>query len=244
MERAAQVGQFDQLRQPVRGGGLDLARVLAQLGRDVVQTQRAVELRLVVDVRQRLGPRAALARGDAEAVFVDDQPRSSARLRNAMWCSLLPVKWCSAYGVFRVADQPQVALHAAAQPHGHLGAAFGDDLRHVRACGEELAHGVGVLCRSDEIQVAHDLLAPPQAAALAGADDRRVRAQFLDHALRLARHVAEPVERRVGLPLGDVGEQLAGRLVAEPGQRRDPALAARLFQGPRPIPRPAFHGAP
>ena len=65
------------------------------------------------------------------------------------------------------------------QPHGDLRRPLGDDLLHLRPRGEELAHRRRLARGSDEIQVAHDLLAPPEAAALAGADDRRMRAQFV-----------------------------------------------------------------
>ena len=54
------------------------------------------------------------------------RPRSIARWRMTMLCSLLPVKYISANGILRVADHAQVGLDAAFEQHAGLGFAFGD----------------------------------------------------------------------------------------------------------------------
>ena len=75
MERAAQVGQLDELRQVAFLGGLDLAHVLAQLGRDVIEFERAVQvfLGLAFDRAAEFLRALLLFGGGREAVLVQRQ---------------------------------------------------------------------------------------------------------------------------------------------------------------------------
>ena len=82
LEIAAQGAVLDQPRQAARAGGLDLALVLAQLGRDVRQVEARVDLLLGA-----AGDRRVAAK---EAVLVQLEPFSMASWRSATLCALLP----------------------------------------------------------------------------------------------------------------------------------------------------------
>jgi hypothetical protein len=96
---AAQVVLLDQLRQPPGARQLDLAPGLAQLGRDPVEAERAVDLLFRTarndpgaagDDGAGLPVAAALAR---QAVLVERQaPGRLATRRSSMLWALLPVK--------------------------------------------------------------------------------------------------------------------------------------------------------
>ena len=122
VERPAQVFERHQFRQPVGDGGFDLAEVFAQLGRDVIHAQRTVKLPLVTDLGQRGVPALFLGfGGDADAVVVDGPAVIFERVAAQGDVMFLAAgEMVQRVGIFRVADQPQVALDAVGQTHGHL----------------------------------------------------------------------------------------------------------------------------
>ena len=81
-----------------------------------------------------------------------------------MLCSLLPVKYASANGKFRVAHHAQIALNAAVQHHAGLGFALGHDLDDARLRDKKFDHFRRLFGRRQQINVADDFLEPPQAA--------------------------------------------------------------------------------
>ena len=84
VERPLQVVRDRPGREPSRLGGLELAGVFAQLGRDLGQAERLEEL--------GLGPAGDRPPSPARAYSFSDRPRASARFRIAMLCALEPVK--------------------------------------------------------------------------------------------------------------------------------------------------------
>jgi hypothetical protein len=54
MERAAQILGFNQSRKFPRGGSLELAAILPQLRRDVIELERAIKVRLFMNRRNWL----------------------------------------------------------------------------------------------------------------------------------------------------------------------------------------------
>ena len=83
---AAQVAGLDQLRQPVAARGVELAEILAELGRDPVVAEERVDLLLG---RERVDG-AALGLGDP--VLGDREPFRTAASRIATLCAFEPVK--------------------------------------------------------------------------------------------------------------------------------------------------------
>ena len=64
VEGAAKLGEFDEPRQRVFGGGFDFAAVLAEFRRDEIEAERAVDIGFLVDLE--------VFRGfPGEAVFVE-----------------------------------------------------------------------------------------------------------------------------------------------------------------------------
>ena len=93
MESAAQIFRFDQARQRSRGGGLELAAVLAQLRRDVIEIERAIQVRLLANCRD-FGRdllsffASAIGRRWREPIFVQASSRVAARGFARRCCAL------------------------------------------------------------------------------------------------------------------------------------------------------------
>ena len=87
---AAQIGVLDQARQRAGLGRLDLAAVLAQLGRHEGQPERRVD-----PASSSPATRDSSSRRNSPYSF-SLKPRASARSRSAMLCAFEPVKYCSA----------------------------------------------------------------------------------------------------------------------------------------------------
>ena len=89
MEVAADVGRAPRARERPASRGLELSRVLAQLGLDVGVPEVGVELLLAAGAED-------LARLDPlDAVLGDGEPSSHRVSRSATLCSFEPVKCCS-----------------------------------------------------------------------------------------------------------------------------------------------------
>ncbi len=98
VERSAQLGPLDEARDFFLLGGLDLAEVFAQLGRDVLQAERGEEFLLGAALDQfALVILGFLFLGrDEQAPFAELFALRDGALAHGDVCSLLPVKWCSA----------------------------------------------------------------------------------------------------------------------------------------------------
>ena len=218
MKRPAQVLEVEELRQFPLLRRLDFTGSFAQFRRDVIEPERAVKLGLVADRRQRLARPIVRQRSGAEAVFVDRPAAFERPLAQLDVVLLAAGKMVQRVGVLGIGHQPQIALDAGLQPHGNFGRSARDDFRHLRPRDEELGHRRGITGGDDKIQVAHDLLAPAEAARFARARDRGMAAQFFGQAQGRRGDVAQPVKGRAAHPLGDGGEEVARGFLAEAGQ--------------------------
>ncbi len=90
MDIAANVLFFDEARQGVGGGGFDLAAVLAQLGRNPVEVERAV------DVFFGCGGDLCSVIEAGERVLAERVAALERALTTVTLCILEPVKYCSA----------------------------------------------------------------------------------------------------------------------------------------------------
>ena len=80
----------DQLRQVVLGGGFDFAAILAQLRRNPVELERAVDLVL------GLAGDALVVVQTGQAVLAQREPIFNARWRSVTLWFFEPVKYCMA----------------------------------------------------------------------------------------------------------------------------------------------------
>ena len=171
--RSLQVAELDERRQPALPRHVQLAAVLAQLGRDEGVAEIRIEVRLV-------GERVDFTRlGDRDAVLGNRGSRRTASSRRATLWSFEPV----------VLEQRSVALRrddaeVDAKPLGgddrRLGIAVRDDLVHGREADQVRRQRRRVRRGSDEVEVSKRLPTAPDAASLRDAIGGRVGAELLD----------------------------------------------------------------
>jgi hypothetical protein len=222
---AAQVGALDQRRQSARGGGLDLAAVLAQFGRNPGQPERGVDL--------LLGRARATAPALEQTVLVELHALCDGQVAQPDVVRLRAGEVHQRRTAACRRDHAQVDLQAVAQHHRRARLAGLQHLRHLRMA-HQLAADCAAVGRGDEqVQVADGLAPAPQAAG-----GHRVL-----HPRRLPQ---EPQQRLGGLrgddelealfaacPLVDRGGDALLGLRAKAGQRADAPVvrgAAQLRQ--------------
>ena len=172
MQVAAQVLLLDELRQPSGARQLDLALRLAQLGRDPVEPQRAVDLLFSTarndpgvagDDGARAGPgvSAALA---GQAVLVEGQALvvGDAAQLDVVRLAAGEVEQRRAEGAGR--HEAQVHLQAVGEAHRGLGVAAGQHLGHALVAGEGRHDARGIATGGQQIEVAHGVAAAPERA--------------------------------------------------------------------------------
>ena len=153
VEIAADVVELHEGGQPAGLRRLDLARVLAQLGRDPRQPHRGVDLLLggAGDAPSAGLPEDAVL-GDLEALLDGHLPDPDVVLLRAR-----EVLERRAEG--RRLHHAQVHLDALAVPHRGLGRAPLEDLRHLGQPHEGVHHARGIGRGHEDVEVAHGLLA-------------------------------------------------------------------------------------
>ena len=245
---AAHVAELDEPRELAPRGGLDLARVLAQLGRDPRQADRGVDLLLG---RPGHAPGARLAE---HAVLVELEPAPDGHLADADVVLLGAGEVDEGGAEARRLDDAQVDLDPLPVPDRRLGLAA---LEHVGDLGQarERAHDLGRSRRRDqEVDVAHGLLPAAERAGERDGPDARGRLEGLHQRLPERQRAAErhprlpapderdaPEDVRLGLRLDAVAptELARARERLQPRDRRDPLLLVEEPGRPGPDARDA-----
>ena len=130
VEGPVEVGPLDQVGELPLLRGLDLAGILAQLGRDLGQPERLEQLGLGL-----AGDRSAVA---CQGIFVEREPAGQGPLAHRDVVRLRPGEIVQGERELGVLDPPQVALHAVGQPDARLGRPVGQDRRHLRSVSRTL----------------------------------------------------------------------------------------------------------
>ena len=217
------------VRQRVVGGGFDFAAVLAQLGRNVVEVERVVDLllggggddRVVFEAEQSvLAEReaafdGALAQGDVVHLGAGEvlQRRSVAGAR----------------------QQADVDLEIVAEGEGDLVLAFGEELVDERKGGDVLDGGgddVGLAggAGDEQVEVADGLAAAAQRAGGGDRLDAGERADERADALGVLAGVVDAEARGVVAVVLDALEELGGELLAHARQGEQVAALGGRFE--------------
>ena len=217
---AADVLERDEVRQRAPLGRVDLAAPLAQLGRNLRQTERVVDLRLgppgherpVVDAKETVLVQLEPARDRSVA------QRDVVRFRSG---EILHGRAAALLG-----HEPEIGLDAAPEPHARLGFALTenalDELVH-----RERRHHVRVAARREDVDVARRVGAAPDAADVVEDDRRAFRAQVVEQQRRGLGGVGQQVAARVLFPLGARSKNELFLLRAQSFQLAHAAVAAR-----------------
>ena len=228
MQVAADVRKLDELRQGVRARQLELAVVLAQLRRDRLVAEVAVDLVLV----RRAEDLAALHVLDAP--FRDAHAAPLGVLAHAHVVALRAGEVLQQVAVALGRHDAQVELHAVVGQDRGLGRAVAEHLGDERLLDQPRRQRGPVGRGGDHVHVAHRLGAPPQRARLVGPLAGRVRAQRLEHG---ARELERLIEAEGALARGraclELGEQLLLLALAEAGLARAGGPRARRPRAPR-----------
>ena len=183
MQVAADVAQLDELRQLAAPRRLQLARVLAQLGRDRLVAEELVDGVLV-------GALEDVARLDVrDAVLRDREPAPHRVLAHRDVVVLRAREVLEEVAERLGRDDAQVEAEAVARDDRRLRVAVRGDVDDPAQLGE-VARQLGRVRRArDDVEVAERLLPPPHRPGLGDRDRRRQLAQRRDHRLhRRAAH--------------------------------------------------------
>ncbi len=184
--------ELDELGQLVRARQLELAVVLAQLGRDRLVAEVAVDLVLV----RRAEDLAAL--GVLDAPLRDAHAASLGVLAHAHVVALRAGEVLQEVAVALERHDAQVELHAVVGQDRRLRRAVAEHLGDERLLDQPGGQRRAVARGGDHVHVAHRLGAPPQRARLVGPLAGRVRAQRLEHGARELERLVEPEARLRG----------------------------------------------
>ncbi len=220
LQVAAQLLDAHELGQRARRGGLDLALVLAQLGRHPGEAERGVDLFFA-----RAGdPLAGAFRPRATDPAAEQSPlRQLPAALDGAGAQRHVVRLAAGQVDPRRAEalrrhDAQVDLHAAAQQDGGAGVAGALDARRAMPAGEGGDDARRVARRNEHVEVADRLDAAAEAP-------RRLGAHDAGHAAQVGEEVGEDRLRlrqqdpAAGLPLlGERGQEARLRRLAEAGQ--------------------------
>ena len=217
---AADVRRLDELGQLVGARELQLAVVLAQLGRDRLVAEVAVDLVLV----RRAEDLAAL--GVLDAPLRDAHAAPLGVLAHAHVVALRAREVLQQVAVALERHDAQVELDAVVGQDRGLRRAVAEHLGDERLLDQPRGQRGPVARGGDHVHVAHRLGAPPQRARLVGPFAGGMRAQRLQHRARELQRLVEAEDalarRRTRLELG---EQLLLLALAEAGLALQAALA-------------------
>ncbi len=233
---AANVAGRDQGRQPALARGLDLALVLAQLGRDPGQAHRGVDLLLG-------GAGHALAGALVEhAVLADPQSSAGGDLAHAHVVILGAGEVLQGGAEGGGLDDAQIDLQAVLVTDRGLGRPLHDHLGHRRQRGQRPDHALGLGGRHQQVDVLHRLAHAPQRARDLQPLDAAVRAQGLGDLRGHRPPAGQERARLAGLPALDGLEDVLGCLVADAGHPDDLAASGTSPRAAPPTPPPDRRG--
>ena len=224
MDVALQLCERDEHRQRASRRNLNFALILAQLGRDPLQTKPSVDLFLG---RTRDG--VATSDG-SKPVLGETQALASCSLAQRHVVRLRTREVLQERTPLRRFDHPQIHLHPVVQDDRGLRIAKRRHVLHARVLGKTLEKRCRVVGGSDEIDVADRLLATTQRAGDLGRHATRLCSQHRDERLGSLECVVEQdhVLTRTAPGLQRL-ENPQFLLLAKPLQFADvPRLAGRL----------------
>jgi hypothetical protein len=202
---AAYPRHVDELRECVGFGGVDLAPILAELGRDEVHLERRVDLLL----RQRGDLLTALLGAHpVEPVLVEKElsPKSEAAQPHVVFLRTREVEQGGAERPR--GDDPQVDLQATVDDDRALRVSAREHALDGRGAGEDLEDRRGIVARHDDVDVADRFLVAPQAARDLDLRDAGLRAKVLHHPRRGRPRLMEKGAPRPLLERGDRAEDV------------------------------------
>ena len=233
--------ELDESREAALARGLELAHVLAELGRDPRVAEALVHglLGLVREDLARLGV--------LDAVLGDRELPADGLLAQRHVVLLRAGEVVEQVAVRLGRDDAEVEAQAVARDHRRLRPALGDDLVDPRELREVVDQRDRVGGRGDDVEVPHLLLEAADAASLADLVCGRVLAEVGDDGSHGRERAAE--ERLLLDLLLRRGQRLEDVLLgfrAEPGERAELLASRRPSSGRRASRRraPARSGAP
>ena len=229
MESAAQIFHLDELWQRVLLGGLELAHILTQFRLDKVEPERAVEVGLLADFRHGLRLHLRFIERP-ESVFVQRPAACEGALPHHDVVLFRSGEIVHREGKLRVLYHAQVRLDAAVPAHGGFRLAVRDHALDEFVPDKILAHDLRLARGDEEVEVAARLAPAPEAPARRDADHFGVRAQVVEHPLRIRRDLAHSESPRVLLPILDAFQNVCRSLFAKALQPGHAAVAAAFLQ--------------
>ncbi len=224
MEIPFQLLELDELRQRSLARGLQLAGVLAQLGRDELVAEELVQL-LLVPVGDRF-----VGLGVQDAVLGDREPAPLRLFAHGDVVVLRAREVLEEVAVALGRNDAEVEAEPVPRDHGRLRPTARRHLDHPRQLGEVRDERFGIAGGRDDVDVADGLTPPPCAARFRHLDRGRVRTKLLDRLQQRGQRHAEQRSCGAGLALR-LGERTKDVLLAsrpEPGQRPQLLRFSRL----------------
>ncbi len=219
---AADIVELDEIRQRAVLGRLDLAAVLAQLGRDPGHVQPMIERLLVLRREQ------TIALHDAVLVHLPAALPGTAAHGDVVLLGACEVQKRRAEAL-RL-DEAQVHTQPARELHRDLFRAPAQDTVYGRVAGDRLG-GLGAVARTDDdVEIADRLLAPAQASGQLPALDALDAVQMAPEGFRMLRGRLQRQPVRVRGLLGDAAQDVLLRARAEVRHLAHTALLAGFTQ--------------
>ena len=197
VEVAANVGEGDEVREGVGGGGFEFAGVFAELRRDVVEVEG------VVDVGFACGCDDDVVFDAEQSVLVEGKAAFDGALAEGDIVHLAAGEVLQSGSVAAAGEEADVDLEVVAEGKADFVLAFGEELVDERKGGDMFdrrADDAGFACRAgdEEVEVAHGF---PASAEAAGGSD------LID-----AREGADEIADGVGVLPGLIDAEAAGVL--------------------------------
>src|SRR5262245_16352433 len=229
VERAVQVRPFDQAWQGAFFSRGEFALVLTQFRRDVVQIEFCKHLLLGPARHEQLGIARFFFRLE-QAVFIETQAALDRALAHDDVVLLVPGEIHQREWILGVAHHAQVGLNAAFQDYARLRFTLGADAQDTGLASEKINHGVGLLRRNEEVDIADGFAKTPHAAARAAMDGFGMATQIFENRLRHEECVAEQMSRGKRAVKLDALENFRLGLFAETSERGYLARFASGFE--------------
>ena len=227
---AADVAADDELGQRVFGGGFELAAVLAQLGRDVVEVER------VVDRLFGFGGDDLVVFEAEESVLAEGEAALDGALAQGDVVMLGAGEVLQRGAVAGAGEQADVDLQVVAQGEADLVLAAreelvdegeGGDVLDGRGDDVGLAGGAG----DEQVEVADGLAAAAQGAGGGDGLDAGEDADEFADALGVLAGDVDAEARGVLAIVLNAFEELVGKLLAHAGEGQEVAALGGLFEG-------------
>ena len=234
VERAAQLGPFDEAREFAFFGGGEFAVVLAQFRRDVGEVELRVNFLLGLAGDKQFGV-AGFLLGFEEAVFVEAEAALDGALAQDDVVFLAAGEIEQGVGIFGIADDAQIRLDAAGQNDGGLGFALSGDAHDFGRFDERFDDLRRFFRRGEKVNVADGFAPASQTACDAAPDDVGMLAQHFQDRLGHMKSFGEQMARGVSAAEIDAFENFGLGFFAEAIELRHACRLCRRLRGRRRI---------